>query len=115
MKALVTGATGFIGRHLCAALVRAGDDVTALVRASSKRDALERLGVRFAVGDVNDRGSLSFGGNDVVFHLAAMLGSPWHPDFLRTNASGVRLVADACAAAGARCYKRYRIYQKALR
>ena len=102
MKALVTGATGFIGRHLCAALVRAGDDVTALVRASSNRAPLERLGVRFAVGDVNEPASLDFTGAEVVFHLAAMLGSPWHPDFLRTNATGVRHVAAACAAAGAR-------------
>ena len=102
MQALVTGATGFIGRHLCAALVRAGDDVTALVRPTSNRAALEALGVRFAIGDVNDPASLRFDGAEVVFHLAAMLGSPWHPDFMRTNAAGVRHVAAACAAAGAR-------------
>jgi nucleoside-diphosphate-sugar epimerase len=103
MRALVTGATGFIGRHLCAALRAAGDDVTALVRPSSNRGALEALGVGFAVGDVNDAASVAAAvdgaGAEVVFHLAAMLGSPWHPDFLRTNAAGVRHIAAACAAA----------------
>ncbi|HVK75342.1 MAG TPA: NAD(P)-dependent oxidoreductase [Kofleriaceae bacterium] len=100
MKALVTGATGFIGRHLCAALRAAGDEVTALVRSTSRRDALEPLGVTFAVGDVNQPASLASAadGADVVFHLAAMLGAPWHPDFLRTNADGVRHVAEACAS-----------------
>jgi nucleoside-diphosphate-sugar epimerase len=103
VKALVTGATGFIGRHLCAALRAAGDDVTALVRATSNRAALEPLGVGFAVGDVGDPDSIQravdAGGHEVVFHLAAMLGQPWHPEFLRTNAVGVRHVASACAAA----------------
>jgi len=97
MKALVTGATGFIGRHLCKALVRAGDDVTALVRASSNRAALD--GVSFRVGDVNDPSTLGFDGYDVVFHLAAMLGQPWHPQFMTTNATGVRNVAAACGGA----------------
>jgi uncharacterized protein YbjT (DUF2867 family) len=32
MKVLVTGATGFVGSHLAEALVRRGDEVTALVR-----------------------------------------------------------------------------------
>jgi len=32
VKALVTGATGFLGRHLVAELLRHGDDVTAVVR-----------------------------------------------------------------------------------
>jgi nucleoside-diphosphate-sugar epimerase len=101
VKALVTGATGFIGRHLCAALRAAGDDVTALVRPTSRREALDALGVRFAVGDVGDPASLpaAVAGAEVVFHLAAMLGSPWHPDFLKTNAVGVRNVAAACASA----------------
>jgi dihydroflavonol-4-reductase len=34
----------------------------------------------------------------VVYHLAAMLAAPWHPDFLKTNADGVRLILEACAA-----------------
>ncbi len=99
MRALVTGATGFIGRHLCRALTAAGDDVVALVRKTSRRDGVEARG--FAVGDVTDPASLAaaVADVDVVFHLAAMLGSPWHPDFLTTNAVGVRNVCAAAAQA----------------
>jgi len=100
VRALVTGASGFIGRALTRVLVDAGDNVTCLVRESSNRAPLEALGVRFAVGDVTQPESLvdAAVGVDVVFHLAAMLAEPWHPDFLRTNALGVRHILDACAA-----------------
>jgi nucleoside-diphosphate-sugar epimerase len=101
---LVTGATGFIGGHLAEALVDAGHEVTCLVRATSDRSRLEPLGVRFAEGDINDQASLAAAiadaGAEVVYHLAAMLKQPWHPEFLTTNADGVRLVARACADAG---------------
>ncbi len=55
MKALVTGATGFIGSHLTEALRRRGDDVTALARSASKAAALAPLGVRVVPGDLHDR------------------------------------------------------------
>ena len=58
MQVLVTGATGFIGGYVSAALIDAGHEVTALVRASSSRDALAARGVRFAVGDVLDAATL---------------------------------------------------------
>jgi dihydroflavonol-4-reductase len=100
VKVLVTGATGFVGKALVPALVGAGHDVRCLVRASSKSDALSKLGVELVVGDVTDPASLTDAarGVDTVFHLAAMLAEPWHPDFLRTNATGVRHVLEACAA-----------------
>jgi nucleoside-diphosphate-sugar epimerase len=99
MRALVTGATGFIGRHLCRALTAAGDDVIALVRPTSNRAGV--AAARFAIGDVTDPASLiaAVAEVDVVFHLAAMLGAPWHPDFLTTNAVGVRNVCAAAAQA----------------
>ena len=37
---LVTGASGFIGRHLCSSLAASGDDVHAVVRTASTRDSL---------------------------------------------------------------------------
>lgn len=100
-RVLVTGATGFIGSRLARALVARGDEVTALVRPTSDRSKLEPLGVRFAEGNVTDPGSLRgpAAAAQVVFHLAALLKQPWHPEFLTTNATGVGHVADACAAA----------------
>ena len=100
-RAFVTGATGFIGGHLVRALVDRGDEVTCAVRASSNRGALEQLGVKLVIADVNNPESLRepCSGPDVVYHLAAMLRQPWHADFLTTNADGARNVAAACAAA----------------
>ncbi len=101
MRALVTGATGFVGGHLVDALVARGVEVSCLVRKSSDTARLQELGVKLAVGDVADAGSLAaaVAGMDVVFHLAAMLKQPWHPDFMTVNADGVRNVSEACARA----------------
>ena len=53
MKALVTGATGFVGSHLAEALRSRGDEVTALVRSPSKAAALGPLGVSTLKGDIS--------------------------------------------------------------
>ncbi|MFW9968246.1 MAG: NAD-dependent epimerase/dehydratase family protein [Candidatus Thorarchaeota archaeon] len=72
MKVLVTGATGFIGRKLVAALVEAGHDVTAFVRPTSNRAGLPE-GIQFSEGEMLDARSLNNAveGQDVVIHLAA--------------------------------------------
>jgi len=66
---LVTGATGFIGRHLVAALAADGHKVRALVRSGSK--GLPE-GIDVARGDLGDPASLrrAAQGVDLVFHLA---------------------------------------------
>ena len=48
MRCLVTGATGFLGRHVVRALLDAGHEVTALVRESTL--SLEREGAKLAIG-----------------------------------------------------------------
>ena len=58
MNALVTGATGFVGRHLVDALVQAGDTVTALVRSPEKGKLLGRSGVRLAPGHLGSMEAL---------------------------------------------------------
>ncbi|MCA9559970.1 MAG: NAD(P)H-binding protein, partial [Myxococcales bacterium] len=52
MRALVTGATGFIGHHLVRRLVAMGDEVRCLVRPTSKIDEMRALGVSLVEGDV---------------------------------------------------------------
>jgi nucleoside-diphosphate-sugar epimerase len=54
MRVFVTGATGFIGRHLVRELRAAGHDVTGLARSAEKGKALERHGARAAIGDLKD-------------------------------------------------------------
>lgn len=73
-KVLVTGASGFIGRHVMAALLeRPGIAVKALVRGGSpSAGELASDKARLIVGDLLDHASLRgiCGGVDTVFHLA---------------------------------------------
>ncbi len=100
---LVTGATGFLGGRLAAALVSRGYRVRAISRRTSGLDALERLGVEVVRGDLADVPSLvlAVSGVGLVFHAAGRV-SDWGPReaFLRANAEGTRNVVAACQEAG---------------
>ncbi|MHA2302138.1 MAG: NAD-dependent epimerase/dehydratase family protein [Candidatus Thorarchaeota archaeon] len=99
MKVLVTGATGFIGRKLVAALVEAGHDATAFVRPTSNRSGLPE-GIQFCEGDMLDEASLkkAVEGHDVVVHLAAYFDFyPSDVDLLyRVNIEGPTNLMRAC-------------------
>jgi len=75
MRALVTGASGFVGGAVCAELARRGHEVAALVR----RPGSEPPGTSAVVGDLADGASLSaaIGAQrpDCVVHLAAEIAS----------------------------------------
>ncbi len=103
MKALVTGATGFVGSHLAEALRRRGDEVTALVRSPKKAEALGPLGVRMVPGDLHDAGSLSRAveGQDVVFHVAGVVAARDEREFMRCNRDGTASLVAAASGAGA--------------
>ncbi len=100
MRALVTGANGFLGTWLTRRLLAGGHAVRALVRPGSPMGALSGLAVELARGDVTDPGSLppAVRGCDVVFHLAGIRRAPRREDFLRVNAEGTRVLLEACAA-----------------
>ena len=72
MNVLVCGGNGFIGRHLCAALVDRGHDVTALSRDPDPADLPE--GVETAMGDVTAYDSIEghFEGMDAAVNLVAL-------------------------------------------
>ena len=59
MKALVVGASGFLGANLVRALLARGDAVRALVRATSRLQALDGLDIERVTGDLNDADSLT--------------------------------------------------------
>jgi dihydroflavonol-4-reductase len=95
VKALVTGAAGFIGSHVVGALVAAGADVSAFDRASP---ADLPAGAEFAQGDLLDRDALrrALKGCDAVFHLAALY-SYARADATameRVNVEGTRIVIE---------------------
>ena len=78
MRALVTGGAGFIGSHLCEALVRRGDDVFVLDNLSTGRfENIEHLPEATCVIDstLNEEIVRDLVREvDVVFHLAATVG-----------------------------------------
>ena len=72
MKALVTGGTGFTGKHLVARLIKEGIEVRVLAR---KKDLeLEKMGVEFILGDITDKEVVykSVERVDKVYHFAAV-------------------------------------------
>ncbi len=103
-KALVTGATGFVGSHLVELLAEAGVGVRALVRRTSNTRLLDQLGADCIEGDLEDALALARAaqGVDVVFHLAALTRARSREEFFRVNARAVEAVARAAAGAGAR-------------
>lgn len=98
MRVLVTGASGFIGRHLVKVLLEAGHSVDALVRRSSNQEGLD--GARPVFGDILDPGALAAAVKDadLVFHLASLLKMPWAPAFQTVNTEGTHNLAEAIAA-----------------
>jgi dihydroflavonol-4-reductase len=92
MKALVTGATGFIGSNVAAELVKQGYQVRALVRKTSDQRNIQSLNTEVAYGDLLDRASLeqALEDCDVLFHIAASY-TFWapHPEIIyQTNRPG---------------------------
>jgi dihydroflavonol-4-reductase len=75
MQALVTGATGLLGRHLVDVLVEAGVSVRALVRAGSDTRHLGSMGVELVSGSAGDGEAIgrAVSGMDLVFHVAGYL------------------------------------------
>jgi dihydroflavonol-4-reductase len=104
MRALVTGATGFVGSAVARALYQAGWQVRALARSGSDRRNLRRLPIELATGDLNDAASLdeALRGCEALFHVAAdyRIGVTDPERLYRTNVEGTRNVLDAARRAG---------------
>ena len=106
MKALVTGANGFLGSAVVRALLADGLAVRAFVRSGSDRRNLDGLDVEVAVGDLTDRASVrrAAAGCDAVFHVAADYRL-WVADstpMYRANVDGSVNVLESAAEAGAK-------------
>lgn len=106
MKALVTGATGFIGSEIVRQLLADGHEVRALVRATSDRGNLADLAddIEFVTGDITDGASVrrALEGRDALFHAAAYF-THWATDvdsFYDVNVGGTRTTLTAALEAG---------------
>lgn len=105
MTVLVTGATGFVGRHLVGQLLADGVRVRALVRPSADARELAAAGVEIATGDLASADPLdaAVAGCDVVHHLAAAHGPGATASLCdAVNVRGTERLAAAAARAGVR-------------
>lgn len=120
MRALVTGATGFVGAHIAQALLARGTAVRCLVRPAAaaaggsaaaagggggrRHDLLQGLPVEIAPGDLRQPESLrdAVAGCDEVYHCAAdyRLYAPDPREMFASNVTGTGNLLAACAQAG---------------
>jgi nucleoside-diphosphate-sugar epimerase len=97
----ITGATGFIGRHVSAHLLARGDDVRAIVRPDSPRQPPD--GVRVVQTALDMRSLIeAFEGVEAVVHLAGVVFTTRDAEYSAVNTDGTRAVAEAARAVGAR-------------
>jgi nucleoside-diphosphate-sugar epimerase/predicted dehydrogenase len=103
-RVLVTGASGFLGQHLVAALWRCGAEVAALVRDPSRTPLNLEQQAQIVCGDVRDPASIQAAMQDaaVIYHCAAITTNraPWATHY-ETNVLGTETVLEQALRAGA--------------
>jgi dihydroflavonol-4-reductase len=104
MTTLVTGAAGFLGSHIARQLVKRGENVRVLVRASSSNHAIADLPLEYVTGDLRDQASLAraMSGAQKVFHVAAdyRLWAKNPKDIYDSNVGGTKNLLAAAEKAG---------------
>lgn len=99
---LITGGTGFVGRHLVPRLAKSEEKIKCLVRSFAKAEALRDYGVELALGDVTDPQSVreAMHGPDTVIHLVAIIRERKEATFNGVNVQGTRNVVEAAQESG---------------
>ncbi len=101
-RALVTGATGFVGGKLATALADAGWEVRCLVRDRGRAAHLERAGFDLHEGDVLKPQTLRGAGRavDVAYYLVHSMGRGGSGDFADSDSAAARAFAEMARADG---------------
>jgi nucleoside-diphosphate-sugar epimerase len=103
VRVLITGGTGFLGRHAAVRLKRRGDEVAVMGRNDSIGRTLESIGIRYVKSELSDRDRVvaAIEGCDQVIHsggLAAPFGE--YEMFHKANVLGTRFVVEGCRKHG---------------
>jgi nucleoside-diphosphate-sugar epimerase len=100
---LVTGGSGFIGRHLVSALLLRGDRVRVLVRRPEAARSLSAIGAEAVVGDMLDPNAVRRAADGVggVFHLAGRLfvAGSGPEEYARLHVDATVALMNACTRA----------------
>lgn len=96
---LLTGSTGFIGKHFLKQLIDQGRQIRCLVRNTSNVDSLPDDGYELVRADLGDVAALTRAvqGCKTVFHLAGKAKNSTKGDLLDTNRDGTRNLTIACS------------------
>jgi dihydroflavonol-4-reductase len=100
MKALVTGASGFIGSHIVDLLLSRGHSVRVLLRKTSSTAWLKGLPVEFMYGDLFDVDALQAAARtvDYVYHSAGLTKAKTKEEYFRANTLGTKNLLEATLA-----------------
>jgi nucleoside-diphosphate-sugar epimerase len=100
-RVAVTGATGFVGSHLVAALCRAGAQVSCLVRTAAREADLRDAGSTVVKGDLEQPAALAelVDRAEIVYHVAGLVQAADEGAFLRVNRDGTARVVEAARKA----------------
>jgi len=112
-RVFVTGASGFIGSHLCEVLLELGTDVTAMIHYNSRGDwgnleyfsPKHKAALRVVAGNIEDSDFINrqIRGQQIIFHLASLIGIPYSYmaplSYVRTNVEGTLNVMEAARQA----------------
>jgi dihydroflavonol-4-reductase len=100
----VTGATGFLGSHLCERLISEGYEVSILARNEEKAKRYEGRVVKTVIGDIADRQVVAefVDGADIVVHLVSNFRTASGPpeSYSHINVDGTAAVLEAAEKAG---------------
>lgn len=100
VKVLVTGATGFIGKHLVRQLATDGHQVTILARNKDALKDFKEFDIELIQGDILDNFTVmkACENRDIVYHLAGVIAYRKSERELmeKVNIKGTRKIIDAC-------------------